>query len=517
MAWGFADCLLDIDRQELYRDGSPVAIEPQALRILAELIDHRDRVVAKTELLDVVWGDRFVSESALTTQIKALRRAVGDTGREQKIVKTIHGRGYMLVADVEEVQLNARPSGDEAEVQDRANPVIAVLPFRSLSVDPAHAHIAEGLTHDIVNMLSKHRWLKVLTRTAVNRFRDEPDAVARLQEDLNVDYVVEGTVRRVDSRLRVAVNLSDAVDGTSRWAESFDRDFEDLFAVQDEITHMIAANVEPAVGYAERERVTRSSQTDLRAWDLYHLGVAHFFRFTAEDNLEAQRLLARSRELDPSFGDAHAWWAYATVLGMVYWDTEPAPGTLDEALAATQQALDVDGHNAVFHALRGRVQLARREYAHALHDNQRALELNPTFAAAWCGLGDSLCYEGRYEEAHEQFERAVALSAHDPQLWAFLSYGALALIFDHRFEDALEWAEQAATIPNRQYWTLAHRVVALGHLGRTEETRAAVDELIREQPAFTQAFARRKLFYLKRPEQLELYLDGLAKAEVPEG
>ena len=400
--------------------------------------------MAKTELLDAVWGDRFVSESALTTQIKALRRAVGDTGRDQRIVKTVHGRGYMFVADIEEL---GPPVGEGAQDSKRANPVIAVLPFRSLSVDPAHAHIAEGLTHDIVNALSKHRWLKVLTRTVVSRFSDDPDAVARLREELKVDYVVEGTVRRVDARLRVTVNLSDAVDGTSNWAESYDREFDDLFAVQDEMTHMIAANVEPAVGYAERERVSRSPDTDLRAWDLYHLGVAHFFRFTAEDNLEAQRLLARSRELDPSFGDAHAWWAYATVLGMVYWDTDPAPETLDEALAATQRALEIDSHNAVFHALRGRVQLARREYTQALNDNQRALELNPTFAAAYCGLGDSLCYEGRYQEAHEHFEHAVALSAHDPQLWAFLSYGALALIFDRKFELALEWADQAPPSP----------------------------------------------------------------------
>ncbi len=511
MAFRFADCVLDPDRHELTRDGEPVAIEPQALRILIELVTDRNRVVTKTDLLDRVWGDRFVSETALTTQIKALRRAIGDTGRDQHLVRTVHGRGYMFVAEVSE-------DGGAGEPADhRANPVIAVLPFDDLSTDSTHAHVAQGLTHDIITALSKHRWLRVLARAMTESVGGGPDAVAHLREALDVDYVVEGSVRRSGHRLRVTVSLTDATDGACRWAERYDRELEDLFAVQDEITEVIVANLEPEVGYAERARVARRPRADLRAWDLYHLGIAHFFRFTAEDNQEAQRLLAQSREVDPEFGDAHAWWAYATILGMVYWDTRPEPEVLDEALAATQQALQLDDHNAVFHMLRGRVQLARREYGSALQENQRAIDLNPTFAAAYCGLGDSLCYEGRYDEAIDQFERALALGTHDPQRWAFLSYGALALLFAGRYEEAVVWTERASAIPNCQYWTTAHRVVALAHLGRLGEAHGAVGQLLRECPEFSLAYAQEKLFYLKRPEQLARYLEGLAAAGVPGG
>jgi adenylate cyclase len=505
----FAGCVLDSDRQELTRDGEIIRIEPQALKILEELIKNRDRVVAKTELLDTVWGDRFVSESALTTQIKALRRAIGDSGQSQQIVKTVHGRGYMFVAEIDDESAGSAEAGTD-------RPTIAVLPFESLSPDPGQAHIAEGLGHDIITILTKHRWLNVLTRAVTNRYCEEPDTIERLRDELGVDYVVQGTVRRAEDRLRVTVALINAHDGTSEWAERYDHQFEDLFDVQEEITNVIVANLEPEVGYAERRRVHSRPRTDLRAWDLYHLGLAHFFRFTAEDNLAAQQSLAQSREIDPEFGEAHAWWAYATILGMVYWGTEPDPDLMDEALAATQRALEIDGHNATFHALRGRVQLARCEYTSALLENERAIELNPTFAAAYCGLGDSLCYEGRYDEAIAQFEIAVGLGAHDPQRWAFLSYGALALVFDGQFERALEWADQAATIPNCQYWTSAHRVVALAHLGRDAEAAAAVKQLLRECPSFSLEFAREKLFYLKRPEQLELYLDGLTRAGVPE-
>jgi TolB-like protein/Tfp pilus assembly protein PilF len=512
MGWRFEDCVLDLDRFELRRGGETVPLEPRAMRILIELIEHRDHVVAKTELLDSVWGDRFVSESALTTQIKALRRAVGDTGRDQRVVRTVRGRGYMFVASVEDdhAQLAGPPEAGEPH-----GPLLAVVPLANLTTELGHDHVADGLTHDIITALSKHRWLRVLTRATSAGYAGHSDAAARMREELGVDYVVEGTVRFGAGRLRVTASLTATNDGVSRWAERYDRRVEDLFDVLDEITEMIAATVEPEVGYAERDRVSRRPPADLRTWDLFHMGIAHIFRFTSDDNLEAQRLLARCRELDPGFADAHAWWAYATVLGMVYWETQPDAEALDAALQATQRALEMDDQNAVFHMLRGRVQLARREYASALAENRRAVELNPTFAAAYCGLGDSLCYEGRYDEAISQFERSVALGAHDPQRWAFLSYGALALLFAGRFDEAIEWADRAAALPNCQYWTTAHRLVALTRLDRRDEADAALRTLRRQCPEFTVEYAREKLFYLKRGEQLDLYLGALADAGVP--
>jgi tetratricopeptide (TPR) repeat protein len=312
----------------------------------------------------------------------------------------------------------------------------------------------------------------------------------------------------------VSVQLTDAATGTSKWAERYDRDVKDVFAVQDDITETIVARLEPEIGLAERRKVSRNVPRDLHAWEAFHLGLAEFFNFTADGNEEAQRLLQRSREMDPGFGEAHAWWAYAVILGMVYWDTEPEPGLLDGALAATRRALEIDDQNAVFHALKARVQLARCEYAEAIAANEAAIALNPTLATAYCGLADSLAYEGRYDEALQRFERALQLSTNDPQRWAFLSYGALALIFKGDFDAAVRWADRASVIANCQYWTTAHKAVALAHLGRMKEARQAAGKLLEQKPGFSMAFAKRKLFYLKRPEQLRVYLDGLDKAGV---
>ena len=223
----------------------------------------------------------------------------------------------------------------------------------------------------------------------------------------------------------------------------------------------------------------------------------------------------QSRELDPEFAEAHAWWAYATILGMVYWDTEPEPALMDEALAATRLAVASDNQNALLYMLSGWVHLARREYRSALVESETAIRLNPTLAPAYCGLGDSLSYEGRYDEAIVQFEKAVEMSPNHPQLWAFLSYGAMAFLFKQSFETALDWAQRALDIPNCQYWATAHAAVALAYLERPEEARRMVKQLVAEQPNFSLAFAEKKLFYLKRSEQLALYLDGLERAGVP--
>lgn len=193
-----------------------------------------------------------------------------------------------------------------------------------------------------------------------------------------------------------------------------------------------------------------------------------------------------------------------------------ADEALDDALAATQRALEFDDQNAAFHSLEARVQLPRGEYDAARSENELAIALNPSLAAAHCGLADTLAYQGRYDEAINRFETAIWLGPNDPQRWAFLTYGALALMFKRDFEVAVAWGDKASEIPNCQYWTLARKAVALAYLGRMDESHGAVEGLLAARPCFSRGLARQKLFYLKDPELLHMYLDGLSLAGIPE-
>lgn len=506
---------LDLGVRELRCDGQVRDVQDKALEVLAYLVEHRNRLVTKDELIAAVWPGTVVTDAVVTTAVRKARLALHPDAAG--LIKTVHRHGYRFVGSVSadaggEPQGGAGRSGRGRPGPGSRRPCIAVLPFSSLTADGDQGIFAEAVTADITTMLAKHRWLHVVARHVARGAREQEPDVRVLAERLGVDYVVEGTVRRAGSRLRVTAELADARTGTLLWGDKYDRELAEVFDVQDEITRVVVGRLEPEIGTAERQKVPRTARPDLEAWECFHLALAHFYRFTAADNAEARRLLQRSRELDPSFGEAHAWWAYATVLAMVYWDREPSAAVLDEALEATTQALALDDQNALFYALKARVQLARREYGSAIAENQIAIRLNPTLAVAYCSLGDSLAYEGRYDDAVGRFETALALSPHDPQRWAFLSYGALALLFKGDLETALEWLERALEIPNCQYWALAHKIVALAHLDRLDEAVRVADQLTAAKPDFSLDFARRKLFYLKRKEQLAFYLEGLRRA-----
>ncbi len=515
--------------------GHAVALGARAFDTLLALLERRERVVTTQELLDLVWPGLVVEENNLRQQVAALRKLLGP-----QAVVTISGRGYQCglaldqpaggghvdaaAAVIAAPAANAHPlprDTNDALPESRTHSgarhsTVAVLAFENLSGDPAQEYFSDGITQDIATRLSKFRWLTVLGRGATHVYKGRAIDVRRIADELHASYVVAGSVRRGGDRVRVSAELIDGNSADSKWSGQYDRELKDIFAVQDAITENIVAQLEPQIGLAERQRVAHTQAADLQVWDCFHLGVAHFYKFTAADNLEAQRLFQKSRDMDPGFGDAHAWWAYATLLGMVYWDTEPARDLLDSALAAADRALALDGQNALFYMLKARVQLARGEYDSALIGNEIALSMNPTLAAAYCGLADTLTYLGRGDEALARFEKALALSPHDPQRWAFLTYGALALIFKRDFEAALAWANQADEMPNRQYWTLAHKAVALAYLGRQEEARDCTARLLTENRDFSCAYAQRKLFYLKLAAQLEMYLEGLALAGVPQ-
>ncbi len=508
---------LDTAHYELRERGERVPMEPQVFDLLAFLARNHQRTVTKEEIFAAIWGDRIVSDAALSSQIKAARRAVGDDGSTQHTIATVHGRGFRFIAPI--AAAPEGPAADEAAGTGESQrltrrPVVAILPFVNLNRDPSEDHFATGIAEDITTALSKHRWLVVVARNSSFVFRDSRESLRIIGGKLGADYLVTGSVRKAGTRFRISIEVVDAPTEQSIWSERFDRDTVDIFDLQDDITETVAARLDSELGLTEQRKSERRPRKNLGAWDLYQLGTSEFYKFTLEANLRSQELLRDAIRLDPAFAGAHSRLAYAIVLSMIYFDAPVDRAKMDEALTTARQAIEFDDQDASGYFSLGRVHLARCEYDKAIGALEQAIELNPYLAVSYCGLGDSLAYEGRLDEAIGQFEVAIRLSPHDPFRWAFYSYRSLAHIFRHEYADAALWARKSAQLPNAQYWPRAHLAAALGHLGGVEASASAVEDLLRQKPEFSLSFARERLFYLKREDQLGIYLDGLRKAGI---
>lgn len=539
MRFLFGDCILDPTRRELLRGGKAIHVEPQVFDLLLHLIRNREQVVSKDDILAAVWGGRIVSESTLNNRINAARQAVGDSGERQHFIRTIARKGFRFVGDVQREAVDPQRNGDSlvpapgliekpyGAERDRqtwlgqrcefgGKPTVAVLPFDNMSGDPGQEYFSDGITEDIITVLSKHRSLLVIARNSAFAFKGHSSDVRRIGTELCADYIVEGSVRKIGQGVRITAHLIETEGGRLVWAEQYDRQLAEIFALQDQITRTIAARIEPGVGTVERLRAEGKPLEALQAWDFFHLGMKHFYKFAAEDNWEAQRLLRRAGALDPKLAQAYAFLSYAIVLGMLYFDANADDERLNEAERLAKKGVELDDQDALIRFIHGRVLLARGAYADALAELETALELNPSLPAVYCGLGDTLAYEGRYGEATPYFEKAINLSPYDPQRWAFYSYGALAQLFAREFDKAFEWAQRAIRIPHCHYWPFAHRVAALGHMQREEDLQIAVTELLQRKREFSCGFARKRLFYVKNPAQLDGYVEGLRKAGIPE-
>jgi TolB-like protein/Tfp pilus assembly protein PilF len=527
----FGDHVVDLSRRELRRGPELVPVEPQVFDLLIYLLRNRDRVVSKDDLIDAVWQGRIVAESTLTSRLNAARRAIGDDGEHQRLIRTYSRKGLRFIGDVRESE--GEPAPGESAIQAAApaappaadsaihamreatgKPTVAVLPFKNLSGDPEQEYFSDGVTEDIITALSKHRTILVIARSSSFAFKNRETDVRQIGRDLGANYIVDGSVRRSGNRIRITAELIETEGGRHVWADRYDRDFDRVFELQDEIAATVAARVEPEVGTAERTRVERKAPGSLDAWDLLHLGAKQFYRAQPDANIEAQALFRRAIELDPSLAQAFGYLSYSIVLSMIYFDAPPDPARLDEAVELARQAVQLDERDAMIRFVYGRALLARKSYDDALAQLETALELNPNLAVVYCGLGDSLAYEGRIGEAIPYFQKALDISPFDPQRWAFCSYRALAHLFAREFDQAVEWANAAIRIPNCHYWPYAHRVSALGHRGGKEEIDSAVKELLERKPNFSVAFARSRLFYVKSVEQIELYVEGLSRAGI---
>jgi TolB-like protein len=516
LQFSFAEHTLDTARRELRRGEESIALEPQVFDLLAYLVQSRDRVVSKDDLIESVWGGRIVSDATLSSRIYAARKALGDNGDQQKLIRTIARKGLRFVAPV-----STQPNGDEATADaarerpplalplpDR--PAIAVLPFINMSGDPEQEYFSDGISEDIITALSKLRWFFVIARNTSFTYKGQAVHIRQIAEELGVRYLVEGSVRRASGRVRITVQLNDAVTGSQIWAERYDRELADVFAMQDEITAAIVGSIEPQLYAAESFRARRKPTESLDAWDLAMRALSHFWRMTAQDSVTAQALLEQAIAIDPHYGQAlgvlaasHAFSAY------MGWSDRAA--SFARAASAATAAVRADGDDPwAQHAL-GCVHVLARRWDDALAQFELALSLNPNFALAQGYQGVALSLSGRFEEAIEAAGRALRLSPRDPFSAIYCGITAFSHFGARNYEEAMRHARDA--IRQRGDFVGAHRVLtaAAAMAGEDDVAATALAEMQRVQPNVSLDWLATNM-PIRHPGDLGHYLEGFRRA-----
>ena len=409
---------------------------------------------------------------------------------------------------------NAGKSGEPLPLPDK--PSVAVLPFTNLSGDPKEEYFSDGITEDIITELSRFRSLFVIARNSSFAYKGRAVNLREVGRDLGVRYLVEGSVRRDRKRLRVSAQLVETGAGRHLWAERYESELDDIFTLQDEITQAIAAAIEPELGTVERVRSRLKPPDSLDAWDWYQRGLWHMYQETKAGNREALRHFERAIELSPDFAPAHAASAYALCFDITNGYREHSEAALEEVNQIAGKAIALDDRDAMSHVVRGRIKLLQCRHEDAIAELESAIELNPNLADAYHGLGFALTVSGRPEDAVTQFDRAIRLSPYDPRISSFHEMRGWALLVVGRYEEAADSARMSVRRPNADLWAHATLCAALGHLGHLDEARAARDKLLERKPDFSLGFVRRYVYYNKVPAHLDVYLDGLRKAGLPE-
>ena len=395
-------------------------------------------------------------------------------------------------------------------------PSIAVLPFTNMSNDPDQEYFSDGITEDIITALAQVRWLFVISSNSSFTYKGGATDLKQVADELGVRYILEGSVRRAGNRVRITAQLVEAHPDHHIWAEHFDRDLEDIFALQDEITKTIVSTIVPEVDGVETARAQRKPVTSLDAWDLYLRGLWQMLRRFGEDQGEARALFRKSIELDSRLALAHAGLARSLTISVVMGTAESPAEALEEAAAAATRATELDDRDSYAHAVLSRVHSAKGEFDAAIEQGQIAVALNPNDATAHYYFAWAMQFGGRPGDALSSMETALRLNPRGPETFAYLAVGAGALIMLNRFEDAADWAKRSLRHPRGalNFWAYAQLASALGHLDRLDEARDALDELLRLRPDFSPKLVGRMVAW-PDSETMAHYFDGLRKAGLP--
>jgi len=468
MIYQFGPFELDLSTVELRADGKVRDLEPQVFALLSLLIENRDRVVPKEEIIEKVWEGRVVSDAAVASRVKSARQALGDNGQSQRLIKTIHKNGFRFVSEVR--ALRAKGAGSAVEPGERnttplaaaarqlenlSRPSIAVLPFRLIGGGSQYAAFAHALPDELITELARLRWLFVTSRGSSFRLRASDAEIVDIGRMLQVRYCLWGTIEISAANLSITVELVDSLDGGIVWAERFCGNVDAVHSIREEIRHRVLTALDIRIPIHEAARARLSVPEDLDAWSAYHLGLQHIYRFNRGDNAMAASLFERAVKLDPYFARAHAGLSFVHFQTAFMHYTNDVEGETLQARRCAERGLELDPLDPFVNFTMGRSYWLAGDLESSLGWLERATSVSPNYAQgiyarAWTETLAGLALEGR-----RHVDLAIRLSPIDPLHYAMLGTRALTHMAMNEDAEAANWGERAARSPG------AHVLIAM--------------------------------------------------------
>ncbi len=489
----FGNCALDVKRRELRRAGEVVHVEPQVFDLLLHLVENRHQVVSKEELLAAVWDNRTISDSALSTRINAARQAIGDSGNRQQFIQTVPRRGFRFVVEVTEEVAERRPRSANAEIasdevgsmpadglQDR--PSIAVMAFANLSDDPEQDYFAEGMAEEVITSLSHIRWLMVIARNSSFSYKERKLDARQIGRELNVRYLLQGSVRKAGRSVRITAQLVEAETGTQLWADKFDGPLKDVFSLQDRIATSVISAIEPSLRVAEMERARRKRPENLDAYDLYLQALAHSYAYTREGRTQALKLLGEALAKSPNYAEAHGLAAQCHIQ-RVWNESGEGSADLAKALVHAKSVISIKTDDATTLAF------AASAYARATQDFETAIQMiehalaqNPSSAHAQAVGAMVNSWAGHFDKAVALAERSLRFSPFDQIRYLALAALSRSRLFRGNPDAALVAARRAVQVSPGHLPSRGYVIICLVRLGRRQELAATVERLRADFP-----------------------------------
>lgn len=457
MIFRFDQVELDPLRFELRRNGVAQAVEPQVLSILLLLAANPDRLISRDELVEKIWGGRIISETAISARIKSARRAIGDDGKEQRLIRTVHGHGFRFVGEVQfsrsvPAEVRAQSSGTAPKP---ARPSIAVLPFRLVGMAGAQGVLADALADELIAELARLRWLFVIARGSSFRFRGAQVDCRQVGQSLGVRYCLTGGLTFAGAGVSVSVELVDAASSEVLWAETFSDATERLLNLREEIAAHVVSTLEIRIPSNEA-RIARSKPSEhLDAWSAYHLGLDHMFRFNRVDNLTARSLFERALMVDPQLARACAGLSFTRFQNAFLNYLPDRLGESDAARELAETALHLDQLDPFCQLNMGRALWLSGDLRDSMEWLERATMISPSYAQGVYSKAWAKTLLGEADDGENDALLALRLSPLDPLRYAMLATRALSHVIRGDYEQGAILGERAARSPG------AHKHIAI--------------------------------------------------------